>query len=128
MSKYLLDLHKLQHTSRKLMTGILKDFDFAIAYLDVFIIFSTNSKRASFPYYTIFEKLCTAKLSMKFSKMSFLYKRNTIPRTHPQHQGHSTITIKHSSHPEHASTQNTQTSSCLPWFSRILQKIYQELC
>ena len=59
--------------------------------------------------------------------MSFLYEGNTIPRTHPQHQGHLTITIKDSSHPEHASTQNTQMSSCLPSFSSILQKIYQEL-
>ena len=61
-------------------------------------------------------------------QMSFLYEENTIPRTHPQHQGHLTITFKNSSHPEHASNQNVQTSSFLPHFSRILQKIYQELC
>ena len=31
---------------------------------------------------------------MKFSKMSFLYEGNTIPRTHLQHQGHLAITFK----------------------------------
>ena len=29
--------------------------------------------------------------------MSFLYKGNTIPRTHPQHQGHLTITFQNTS-------------------------------
>ena len=61
-------------------------------------------------------------------QMSFLYKGNAILRTHPQHQGHLTITIENTSHPEYASTKNTETSSCLPWFSRILQKVYQEFC
>ena len=59
--------------------------------------------------------------------MSFLYDTNTIPRTHPLHQGYLTITIKNTSHPGQVSTQNVQTSSCFPWFSRLLQKIYQEL-
>ena len=58
-------------------------------------------------------------------QMLLLYKRNTIFRTHLQHQGHLTITFKNTSHPEYASTQNAQTSSCLPWISRVLQKIYQ---
>ena len=49
----------------------------------------------------------------EIQQMLFLYEGNTIPRTHPQYQGHLTITIKHSIHPEHASTQNGQTSSCL---------------
>ena len=61
-------------------------------------------------------------------QMSFRYEGNTILRTHPQHQQHPTITIKNTSNPEHASTKNVQTSSCLPRFSWILQKIYQELC
>ena len=33
-------------------------------------------------------------------QISFLYEGNTIPRIHPQHQGHLTITFKNSSHPE----------------------------
>ena len=59
-------------------------------------------------------------------QMSLLYKRNTTFRTHPQHQGYPNITFKNTGHPEYASTQNTQTSSCLPWISRVLQKIYQK--
>ena len=55
-------------------------------------------------------------------QMPFLYEGNIIPRTHPQHQGHLTITFKNTSHPEHASTKNAQTGLCLPWFSWILQK------
>ena len=41
-------------------------------------------------------------------QMSLLHKRNSIFRTHSQHQGHLTITFTETSHPEHASTQNTQ--------------------
>ena len=58
----------------------------------------------------------------KVKQMPFLYKGNTIPRTHPQHQGHLTITSKTSSHPEHASTQNAQTSSCLSWMVGYYRK------
>ena len=61
-------------------------------------------------------------------QMAFLYKGNTILRTYPQHQGHPTITIENENHPEHASTKNAQTSSHLPWFNRILHKVYQEFC
>ena len=61
-------------------------------------------------------------------QMPFLYEGNAIPRTHRQHQGHLTVTFKNSSHPEHVSTQNVQTSLCLPWFSRILLNVCQELC
>ena len=60
--------------------------------------------------------------------MSLLYKRNTIFRTHPQHQGHLTITLKNTGHPEYASTQNVQTNLTLPWISRVLEKIYQTFC
>ena len=56
------------------------------------------------------------------------FERNTIFRTHSQHQGHLTIIFKDTSHPEYVSTQNTQTGSCLPWISRVLQKIHQKFC
>ena len=58
--------------------------------------------------------------------MSFLYKGNTILRTHPQHQGNPTITIQNTSHSEHATTQYAQTSLFLPGLSRILENVYQE--
>ena len=55
---------------QKLMTGILKDFDFAIAYLDDIIIFTTTVEHLSHMK-QVFEKLQTTKLSMKFSKCHF---------------------------------------------------------
>ena len=51
---------------QELMTGILKDFNFAIAYLDDIIIFSKTVEEHLSHIKEVFEKLCTAKLSMKF--------------------------------------------------------------
>ena len=56
---------------QELMTGILKDFPFAIAYLDDIIIFSTTSQEHLSHILMVFEKLKTANLSMKKSKCSF---------------------------------------------------------
>ena len=56
---------------QELMTGILNNFNFAIAYLDEIIIFSTTVEEHLSHIKQIFEKLCTAKLSMKFSKCHF---------------------------------------------------------
>ena len=56
------------------MTGILKDFDFAIAYLDDIIIFSTTAEEYLSHIKQVFEKLCSAQLSMKFSKCHFFKK------------------------------------------------------
>ena len=50
------------------MTGILKDFDFAIAYLDDIIIFSRTAEEHLYHIRQVFEKLQAAKLSMKVSK------------------------------------------------------------
>ena len=58
-------------------------------------------------------------------QMSLLFQRDSIFRTHSKHKGHLTITFEDASHPENASTNNTQTGSCLPWISRLLQKIHQ---
>ena len=59
---------------QELMIGILKDFDFAIAYLEDIIIFSTTVEEHLFHIKQVFEKLCTAKLSMRFSKCHFFTK------------------------------------------------------
>ena len=56
------------------MTGILKDFDFAIAYLDGIIIFSKTAEEHLSHIRKIFEKLRSAKLSMKLSKCHFFSK------------------------------------------------------
>ena len=56
------------------MTGILKDFDFAIAYLDDIIIFSRTAEEHLSHIKQILEKLQAAKLSIKLSKCHFFTK------------------------------------------------------
>ena len=59
---------------QELMTGILKDFPFAIAYLDNIIIFSMTPQEHLSHICMVFEKLRSANLSMKKSKCSFFSK------------------------------------------------------
>ena len=75
---------------QELMTGILKDFPFAIAYLDDIIIFSKTLQEHLSHIRMVFEKLKSANLSMKKSKCSF---ENTIFRSHPQSHWHTTTTF-----------------------------------
>ena len=55
----------------ELMTGILKDFPFVIAYLDDIIMFSKTPQEYLSHICMVFEKLRTANLSMKKSKCNF---------------------------------------------------------
>ena len=59
---------------QQLMTGILKDFNFAIAYLDDIIIFSKTHQEHLSHIRKVFTKLRSAKLSMKMSKCNFFSK------------------------------------------------------
>ena len=59
---------------QELMTSILKDFPFAIAYLDNIIIFSKTPQEHLSHSCMVFEKLKSANLSMKKSKCSFFSK------------------------------------------------------
>ena len=59
---------------QELMTGILKDFPFAIAYLDGIIIFSKTPQEHLLHSQMVFEKLKSATFSMKKSKCSFFLK------------------------------------------------------
>ena len=59
---------------QELMAGILKDFPFAIAYLDDIIIFSKTPQEHLSHICMVFEKLKSANLSMKKSKCSFFSK------------------------------------------------------
>ena len=56
------------------MTGIMKDFNFVIAYLDDIIIFSWTAEEHLSHIKQVFEKLQAAKLSMKLSKCHFFIK------------------------------------------------------
>ena len=59
---------------QELMTGILKDFVFAIVYLDDIIIFSKTAEEHLLHIRKVFEKLRSAKLLMKLSKCHFFSK------------------------------------------------------
>ena len=56
---------------QELMTGILKDFNFAIGYLDDIIIFSRTAEEHLGHIKHVFEKLISMHLSMKLSKCPF---------------------------------------------------------
>ena len=59
---------------QELMTGILKDFNFVIAYLDNIIIFSKTPQEHLFHIRMVFKKLKSANLSIKKSKFIFFSK------------------------------------------------------
>ena len=59
---------------QELMIGILKDFDFEIAFLDDILIFNRMAEEHLSHIRQVFEKLHTAKLSMKLSKCHFFSK------------------------------------------------------
>ena len=59
-----------------LMTRILKNFNFTIAYLDDIIIFRRTAEEHLSHIRKVFEKLQSAKLSMKLSVISSLRKFN----------------------------------------------------
>ena len=112
---------------QELITGVLKDLPFAMAYLDDIIIYSSTPEEHLQHIKTVFEKLCHAKLSMKLSK-SFLCQGNTIPWTHSRRGRDQTSPSQNRGHQGYAPTSEPKTGSHLPQTSGILQKIYQELC
>ena len=59
---------------QELMTGVLKDLPFAMAYLHDIIIYSSTPEEHLQHIKTVFEKLRHAKLSMKLSKCYFFAK------------------------------------------------------
>ena len=59
---------------QELMTGILKDFNFTIAYLDDIILFSKIPQEHLLHIRMVFKKLKSANLSMRKSKCSFFSK------------------------------------------------------
>ena len=59
---------------QELITSILKDFNFVIAYLDDIIIFSNTLEEHLSHIRKVFEKLWLAKLSLKMSKCNIFSK------------------------------------------------------
>ena len=92
---------------QELRTGILKDFNFMIAYLDDIIIFTKTLQEHLSHIWKVFEKLQSAKLSMKMSKCNFFsreihYLGHILSTTciNPYHLRHTLYSIcKHPLHP-----------------------------
>ena len=90
---------------QELMTGILKDFSFAIAYLDDIIIFSKTPQEHLSHIRMVFEKLKLENLSM-----TLFLQRNSVSRTHLQCYRYQTTTCQDTCHTTHVTTNDTQTS------------------
>ena len=87
---------------QELMMGILKNFNFAIAYLDNIIIFSKTLEEHLSHIRMVFEKLHSAKLSMKLSK--YFLQGNPVFSTCFECKSDSTATIKSTSNSTNAAT------------------------
>ena len=72
--KFLFGLAQVPAYFQELMTGILKNFIFTIAYQDDIIIFSKTPQEHLSHIRLVFEKLKSANLSMKKSKCNFFSK------------------------------------------------------
>ena len=106
---------------QKLMTGILKDFNFTIAYLDDDIrIFSKTPQEHLLHIRMVFKKTQIGKHFHKGKQVQFLLQRNSVSRTHPQCYRYQTLTCQDTCHTTYGTTIDTQTSQSLPWFGRIL--------
>ena len=75
----------------ELMTGILKDFPFAIAYLKNIIIFS-KTPQTPLTYSHGIRKTQIHKPLYKEKQVQFLLQRNPVFRTHSQCYRHTTTT------------------------------------
>ena len=93
---------------QELMTGILKDLPFTIAYLDDIIIFSKTPQKHLSHIRMVFKKVRSTNLSMKKSKCCFV-QRNSVPMMHPQCHRYQTTTCQNTSHTTHVTTNDTQT-------------------
>ena len=91
---------------QELMTGVLKDLPFAMAYLDNIIIHSSTPEEHLQHIKTVFEKLRHAKLSMKLSKCHFFTKEIQ----HSRCGRDQTSPSQNRSHQDHAPTSEPKTS------------------
>ena len=113
---------------QELMAGILKEFPFAIAYLDDIIIFSKMPQEHLFHICMVFEKLKSANLSMKKSKCSFfskeiLYLGHILSATGIQPLPSKTHAIKNMKPP--VTPKHGQSFPSISW---ILQEIHKGIC
>ena len=109
------------------MTGILKDFSFAIAYLDNIIMFSKTPQEHLSHIRKVFKKLKSAKLSMKMSKCNFFskdtqYLGHILSATGIRPLPSKTHAIQHMQPP---TTPKVQAFLGVSW---LLQEVYKGVC
>ena len=78
---------------QELMTGILKDFNFMIAYRDNIIIFSKNSSRAPLTHQEGIREITVSKTFHEDEQMQLLFQGDPVFRTHFKFHRHLTPTI-----------------------------------
>ena len=105
---------------QELMTGILKDFHFAIAYLDDIIIFSKTPQVHLSHIRKVFKNLISAKLSMKMSKHNFFSKEIQYLGHILSATGIRPLPFKDTCHTTHATINYAQASSSFSWVSWLL--------
>ena len=113
---------------QELMTGILKDFNFTIAYLDDIIIFSKTPQEHLSHIRKVFKNLKSAKLSMKKSKCNFFLKEiqylgHILSATGIRPLPSKTHAIKHMQPP----TTPKQVQAFLG-LVRILHEVHKRIC
>ena len=106
------------------MTGVLKDFPFAITYLDIIIIFNRTAEKHCNHIKQVFKKIWNVHLLMVLSKCNFFtkeiqYLRHILSTTGIGPLPSKTLAIN-SMHPP-------KTAKQVHAFLR-LQEIYQGLC
>ena len=95
---------------QELMTGILKDFNCSIAYLDDIIIFSKTPQEHLFHISEWSSKNSNQQPFHEKEQVQFFLQRNSVSRTHPQCYRYQTLTCQDTCHTTYAPTNYTQTS------------------
>ena len=89
---------------QELLTGILKDFPFVIAYLDDITIFSKTPQEYLSHICIVFEKTQVSKSLYEEKQVELLLQRNSVFGTHSQCYRHRATTCQNSHHTTHVTT------------------------
>ena len=92
---------------QELMTGILKDFPFAIAYLDDIIIFSKNTPGTPLTHLNGIWKTQVSKPLYQEKQVQLLLQRISVFGTHSQCYRHKATTCQNSCYTTYTTTNNT---------------------
>ena len=107
---------------QQLMTSILKDFNFTIAYLDDIIIFSRTVEEHLEHIKQVFEKLRSSHLSMKLSKCHFFIKETQYLGHILSTKGIRPLQSKMKSHKNMHPPKTPKQISMLPSLMRYYRK------